>query len=92
MATVRELVRYMEQLRIEFYENTHTLTTNPGGQIPICLQIHLVKANRKTGFLLNRRPVHILHDILCTFIVWQNDEDATTNRNTRNRSNEVTEV
>jgi len=81
MATIRELVWYMEQLRIEFYENAHTLTTNPGGQIPICLLIHLVKANRKTGFLLNRRQVNILHGILCTFIEWQNDEEDRDHEN-----------
>jgi len=81
MAIIRELVRYMEQLRIEFYENAHTQTTNPGGQIPIYLLIHLVKANWKTGFLLNRRQVHILHGILCTFIEWQNDEEDRDHEN-----------
>jgi len=60
---------------IEFYENAHTLTTNPGGQVPICLLIHLVKQIEKRNFLLNRRQVHILHAILCTFIEWQNDEE-----------------
>jgi len=76
MVTLRELVQFMEQLRLVLYEATHIVTFVRENQIPPCLQIHIdiMQANRNVGYPLNRIQIGVMHTILSTFIEWRNEE------------------
>ena len=76
MVTVRELVQFMEQLRMVLYGATHIVTPNRESEIPPCLKIHIMQANRNIGYPLNRIQIGVLHTILSTFIEWSNEEEG----------------
>lgn len=75
MVTLRKLVQFMEQLRLVLYETTHIVTFARENQIPPCLQIHIMQANRNVGYPLNRIQISVIHTILSTFIERRNEEE-----------------
>jgi len=76
MVTVRDLVRFMEQLRIILYEATHVTTRDPESHIPSCLRIHIIKANRNVGYPINNIQISVMYMILKTFIEWRYEEEG----------------
>jgi len=73
MSTARDLVIFMDHLRYTLHENEHTAQVREGSQTPVCLLKHLARANRRSGFLLNRTMIHALQEVLVTYIEWQRE-------------------
>lgn len=76
MSTARDLVRFMDHLRYTLYEDEHIVQLREGSQAPVCLLKHLARANLRSGFLLNQTMILAIHEVLTTFIDWQNEEGA----------------
>jgi len=76
MSRARDLVRFMDHLRYMLHEDEHTTELREGSQTPVCLLKHLTKANRRSGFLLNRTMIHALQEVLTTYIEWKDEEGA----------------
>jgi len=76
MSTARELIAFMEHLRYTMHGDEHTIQSCEGSRAPVCLLRHLARANRRSGFLLNRTRLQAIKDVLTTFIEWQDEEGA----------------